>query len=164
MVHVQSYRQATPPKPTVGQLGIFTYLQVLFPVEDDGLCFHLSIFDIHLVPTQNNGDVFTNPYQISVPIRYILVSDSGSYVEHNNCTLSLDIVAISEASELLLASCVPHIKSNGPSICVEDQRVHFHTQSGCKQNKEKTMTSQSHCRKEIIRYFLSVQRARQLGA
>ena len=96
------------------------YLQVLFPVEDDGLCLHLSILDIHLVPTQHDGNVFTNPYQISMPVGNILVSDSGRHVKHDNCTLSLNVVAVPEPPKLLLAGCVPHIEANGPSVCVED--------------------------------------------
>ena len=96
------------------------YLQVLFPVEDDGFCLHLSILDIHLVPTQHDGNVFTNPYQISMPVGNILVSDSSRHVKHDNCTLSLNVVAVSEPPKLLLAGCIPHIEADGPSVCVED--------------------------------------------
>ena len=44
--------------------------------------------NIDLVTTKDNGDVLTNPLQISVPVGNVLVGDSGSDVEHDNTTLS----------------------------------------------------------------------------
>lgn len=107
-------------------------------MEDDGLCLHLSILDIHLVPTQHNGNVFTNPYQVSMPVGNILVSDPGRHVKHDNCTLSLNVVAVSEPAKLLLAGCVPDIEADGPSVCVEDERVYLHTQGCCRVKRADT--------------------------
>ena len=107
-------------------------------MEDDGLCLHLSILDIHLVPTQHNGNVFTNPYQVSMPVGNILVSDPGRHVKHDNCTLSLNVVAVSEPAKLLLAGCVPDIEADGPSVCVEDKRVYLYAQGRCRVKRADT--------------------------
>lgn len=42
--------------------------------------------------------------------------------------LTLDVVAITQATKLLLASCVPYIKFNRASVSMEDQRMNFNTQ------------------------------------
>lgn len=44
----------------------------------------------------------------------------------------LDIVAITQTTELLLAGGVPHVEANGAAVGVERQRVHLHTQGGWK--------------------------------
>jgi hypothetical protein len=36
---------------------------------------------------------------------------------------------ISKAAELLLASSIPHVENQAPSVCVELKRVHFHAHS-----------------------------------
>lgn len=41
---------------------------------------------------------------------------------------TLDVVAITQATKLLLASCVPYIKFNGASVGMEHQRMNFNTQ------------------------------------
>ena len=42
---------------------------------------------------------------------------------------TLNVVSISQASELLLTSCVPHIVLDGSSVGVEHQWVHLYSQS-----------------------------------
>ena len=49
-------------------------LKILLSVEDNGLCLNLSVLNIHFVATQHNWDVLTHSYQISMPVRHILVS------------------------------------------------------------------------------------------
>ena len=44
--------------------------------DNNRFCLHFSVLNIHFVATQYNGDVFTHTYQISMPVRYILVSNS----------------------------------------------------------------------------------------
>ena len=65
-----------------------TYLEILLPMEDNGFCLDFSVLNIHFVATQHYGDVFTYSYQISVPIRYVLVSNSWCYIKHYDGTLS----------------------------------------------------------------------------
>ena len=64
------------------------YLKVLFPVKHYGLGFDFPILDVNLVSTQDNGDVFAYPHQVSVPVGDILVCDAGSHVKHDDCTLA----------------------------------------------------------------------------
>lgn len=65
-----------------------------------------------------------------MPIRDIFVGYSGGNIKHDDPTLSLDVVAISESTKLLLSGCIPHVETDGTSVGVENQWVYFHTQSG----------------------------------
>lgn len=65
------------------------YLEVLLSVENYALGLHLPILDVNLVSTKDNWDVFTNSDQISVPVRNILIGNSGCDIKHDNSTLSL---------------------------------------------------------------------------
>ena len=75
--------------------------------------------NIDLVSAKDNGDVLTNPLQISVPVRNVLVGDSGSNIKHDDTTLSLDVVTISETTEFLLSSGIPDIEADGTEVGVE---------------------------------------------
>lgn len=75
--------------------------------------------DVDLVTAKNNGDVFTNPLQVSVPVGNVLVGDSGSNIKHDDTTLSLDVVSVSETTEFLLSSGVPDIEADGTEVGVE---------------------------------------------
>ena len=99
-------------------------------MEDNCLGLHFPVFNVHFVPAQNYGDVFTDSHQISMPIRDIFVGYSGRNIKHDDPTLSLDVVAISESTKLLLSGCIPHVETDGTSVGVENQWVYFHTQSG----------------------------------
>lgn len=98
-------------------------------MKNDCFRFDFPVLDIDFVAAQHNGDAFTNSDQISVPIRDVLVGDTRGYVEHDNRALTLDIIPVSQASELLLPCRVPHVESDGPPVRVEHQRVHFNTES-----------------------------------
>merc|ERR1719234_1134009 len=102
-------------------------LKVLLAMEDDGLGLDLPVLDVHLVPRQHNGDVLTNSDQVSVPVGNILVGYSRCHVEHDDCTLALDVVTIPQTPKLLLTSCVPHIEPDSTTVGVEDQRVNLHS-------------------------------------
>lgn len=47
---------------------------------------------------------------LTVPVGDVLVGDAGSDIEHDDSALSVDVVTISETTELLLTSSVPHIE------------------------------------------------------
>lgn len=89
---------------------------------------------------------------LTVPVGDVLVGDTGSHVEHDNTTLAVDIVSISETTELLLTSSVPHVELDrsevlpsqlvgtnrggngrggvfGGAYGAEWKRVHFDTES-----------------------------------
>lgn len=140
------------------------YLQVLLAVKHDALGLYFSVFNVHLVAAEDNGNVLAHTHQVAMPVGYVLVGDSWGDVEHDDGTLScggecikfkmhksmeptgstpgllkrtacwglitLNVVAISQASKLLLASCVPHVEPDGSSVGVENQRVDLYSQSG----------------------------------
>jgi len=45
-----------------------------------------------------------------VPVGNVLVGDTGGDIEHDDSTLSVDVVTITKTSKLLLPSSVPDIK------------------------------------------------------
>ena len=103
------------------------YLQILLSVECNCLGLDFTIFDVNLVSTKNNRDVLTHPDKIPVPVRYILVRHSWGDVEHDNGTLTLNVVAITKATKLLLTSSVPHVKADRPSVCIEHKWMYLNS-------------------------------------
>ena len=87
------------------------YLKVLLSVEHDGLGLNLSVLDVDLVSSEDDRDIFADANEISVPVRDVLVGDAWRHVEHDNGTLALDVVAVTQAAKLLLAGCVPHVET-----------------------------------------------------
>ena len=61
-----------------------TYLEILLAMENDRLGLDLTIFNINLVTAKDNGNIFTNSNQITMPIWNILISDTRCHVEHND--------------------------------------------------------------------------------
>lgn len=106
-------------------------LQVLLPVECDVLGLHLAVLDVDLVAAQNDGDVLAHADEIAVPVGDVLVRNTGRHVEHDNGALALNVVAIAQTTELLLAGSVPHVEADGATVRVERQRVNLHTEGGC---------------------------------
>lgn len=86
---------------------------------------------IDLVTTQNNGNVLANPLQITVPVGNVLVCDSRCNVKHDDTTLTLDVVSITQSTKLLLSSSVPDVEADGTEVGVESQRVDLDTESSC---------------------------------
>ena len=77
-----------------------------------------------------------------MPIRNVLVSHARSHVEHDNSTLTIDVIAwssrikpfrfgswircrtdyiltVSQSSKFLLSGSVPNVENEGPSVGVE---------------------------------------------
>lgn len=46
----------------------------------------------------------------TVPVRNILVGDTGGDIEHDDTGLAVDVVTITETTELLLAGGIPDIE------------------------------------------------------
>lgn len=72
--------------------------------------------DVDFVSTQNNGNVLANTLDITMPIRHVLVRDTRSDIEHDNTTLALDVVSITETTKLLLSSCIPDVEADGTEV------------------------------------------------
>lgn len=53
-----------------------------------------------------------------MPIRNVLIGDSGCDIEHDDTALSVDVVPISETTELLLSCGIPDIELY-PSVILE---------------------------------------------
>lgn len=45
-----------------------------------------------------------------MPIRYVLVGDTSSNVEHDDSALAIDVITISQPAKFFLACCVPNIE------------------------------------------------------
>ena len=51
-----------------------------------------------------------------MPVGNVLVCDASSDIEHDDTTLSVDVVTITETSELLLSSSVPDIELDSTQV------------------------------------------------
>jgi len=66
-----------------------------------------------------------------MPVRHVFVGNPGGHVEHNDTTLTLNIVAISQATEFFLPGRVPYVKADVTKVGVEVERVDLDTKGGC---------------------------------
>jgi hypothetical protein len=60
-----------------------------------------------------------------MPIGDVFVRDSRCDVEHDNTTLPLDVISITETTKLLLACSIPNIEANSAKVCRERERMDF---------------------------------------
>ena len=105
-------------------------LQVLLAVESHSTRLHFPLLHVNLVTTQHNRDVLAHTLEITVPVGHVLVCDTRGHIKHDDTALALDVVAIAQTTELLLAGRVPHVEHNRAKVGVELQRVHLDTQGG----------------------------------
>jgi hypothetical protein len=87
--------------------------------------------DVDLVSTQDDGDVLTNSLEVTVPVGNVLVGDTRGNIEHDDTTLSLDVVSVTETAKLFLSSSVPNVEADGTKVGVEVERVDLDTESSC---------------------------------
>ncbi len=112
-------------------------------MEGDLLGLDLSVLNVDLVAHQDDGDVFTDSDQVLVPLGYILICNSGTDIEHNDSAVASNaidnelrrvgivlLVAVSETSEFLLSSSVPHVELDGSVVGMEDHGVHLDSECG----------------------------------
>ena len=52
----------------------------------------------------------------TVPVGHVLVGDARRHIEHDDATLAVDVVSVSQTAELLLSSRVPDIEGDGPEV------------------------------------------------
>ena len=50
--------------------------------------------------------------ELTVPVGNVLVSNTGSDIEHDDTALAVDVVTVTETTELLLAGGIPDIELN----------------------------------------------------
>jgi hypothetical protein len=89
-------------------------------VESDLVGLDFSVLDVGLVTNEANGNAWADLGEVLVPLVDISIGVSGGEVEHDDGTVGLDIVALSELSEFLLTSSVPNVKSDLSEIGVEN--------------------------------------------
>lgn len=64
------------------------YLQVLLAVKHNALGLYFSVFNVHFVAAEDNGNVLTHTDQVTMPVGYVLIGDSRGDVKHDDSTLS----------------------------------------------------------------------------
>lgn len=94
------------------------------------LRLHLTILDFNLVAGEDDGNIFANTSEITMPVGNIFVGNARRHVEHDNGALTLDVVPITKASEFLLAGGVPDVEFDKSSVGVEDEGVDFDSEGG----------------------------------
>ena len=52
----------------------------------------------------------------TVPVWYIFVGDTRRHVKHDDATLAVDVVSITETAKLLLTCSIPHVKLDGTQV------------------------------------------------
>ncbi len=97
-------------------------------MEGDGLGLDLAVLDVDLVAAQHDGYVLADAHEVLVPRGHVLVRDARGHVEHDDGALALDVVAVAQAAELLLARRVPHVERDRAAVRREPQRVYLHAQ------------------------------------
>lgn len=58
-----------------------------------------------------------------MPVRDVLVRDSRCDIEHDDTALAVDVVAIAQATELLLTRSIPDVELDRAKILRTGQRV-----------------------------------------
>jgi hypothetical protein len=113
-------------------------LKVLLAVEGNRLGLDFTLLHVDLVTAEDDGDVLADTDQITcwallvmsyrdwylrdshtVPVGNVLVCDTRSHVEHNDTALAIDVVAITEPTELLLACGIPDVELDGAEVLRE---------------------------------------------
>ena len=65
-----------------------------------------------------------------MPVGDVLVGDTGSDIEHDDTALTLDVVTITETTELFLSSGIPNVEADSTEVSGERKRVNLNTKSG----------------------------------
>jgi len=105
-------------------------LKVSLSVESDLSGLDFSVFSIDLVADEDHRNILTDSGEILVPFGDVLVGDSGSDIEHDDGTVSTNIVTFSESSELFLTSGIPNVEFDGSVVGEESQSADFDTLGG----------------------------------
>ena len=94
-------------------------------MEGDLFRLYLTILDFDLVPGKDDGDIFTYAGKIAMPIGDIFVCNARGDIEHDDGTLALDVIPITQSTEFLLSGSIPHVEFNGPAIGMEEEGMDF---------------------------------------
>ena len=70
----------------------------------------LAVLDFYLVPREDNWDIFADATDIVMPVGDVFGGDTGVDVEHNDGTVALCVVFITQFSEFFLPSNFPDVE------------------------------------------------------
>ena len=115
-------------KIVVGFGGNIVVLQILLAVEGNLLGFDFAVLDLHLVPHEDNWNVLADAGEIAVPVRDVLVSDTGRDIEHDNRALTLDVVPVAQSTKFFLPRRVPHVEFDGTTVGIKGERMDLHAE------------------------------------
>lgn len=102
-------------------------LEVLAAVEHDVLGFHLAVLAVNFVAAEHDGNVLADAHQVLVPDGHVLICDTGSNIEHDDGSVTANVIAITKSTELLLTSGVPAVEDYGAQVGVKGEGMHFNT-------------------------------------
>ena len=71
---------------------------------------------VDLVAAEYDWDVLANALEVAMPVGDVLVGDSGGDIEHDDTTLTLDVVTITKTTKLFLSSSVPDVEADGTKV------------------------------------------------
>jgi hypothetical protein len=71
---------------------------------------------VNLITTKNNWDVLADTLKVTMPVGDIFVRDTRGDIEHDDTTLALNVVAVTQTTELFLPSSIPNIEANGAKV------------------------------------------------
>lgn len=58
----------------------------------------VTYLDVDLVSAEDDGDVLADSLEVAVPVGHVLVRDPRGHVEHDDSTLALDVVSITQST------------------------------------------------------------------
>jgi len=93
-------------KVIIGLGGDIVVLEVLLSVECDSLGLHLSLLNIDLVASKNDGNVLANTDQVAMPVGNVFVGDTGGDVKHDDTALAIDVVSVTKTSKFFSCPAV----------------------------------------------------------
>lgn len=117
-------------KVVVGLCGDVVVLEVLLAVEGDLLGLHLAVLLVDLVAAEDDVDLLADAGEVAVPVGDVLVGVAGGDVKHDDGALTVDVVSVAEATELLLAGGIPDVEADLAKVGVEGQRAHLDSNGG----------------------------------
>ena len=99
-------------------------------MEGDHLSLDFTVDGIDLVTDEDDRDVVADANDIAVPVGYVLVGVTASDVEHDDGAVALDVVTVTEATELLLTSGIPAVEGDLATVGLEGEGVDVDTDGG----------------------------------
>lgn len=76
----------------------------------------MTHLDIDFVSAKNDWNVLADTLEVTVPVGHILVCDSRGNIEHDDATLALYVITITETTELLLTCSIPDVETDSAEV------------------------------------------------